>query len=105
MTERTQLSQQDEALRQTRLDTHIREGLLFIADKLTQIKPGHLMTEDQRLAVALTSAHTVRKDHPGQDIDELETHLLRRMPFTTGTTVTRDEYATQLRLKVQGVTL
>jgi hypothetical protein len=105
MPERTQLTQQDEALRQARLDTHVRDGLRLIADKLTHIEPGHLMTDDQRLANALTAAHTVRKDHPGQDIDELETHLLRRMPYTDGRTVTRDEYATQLRLQAQGVTL
>ena len=92
MPERTQLSQQDEALRQARLDTHVRDGLRFTADKLTHIKPGHLMTENQRLAIALTAAHTIRKDHPAQDIDELEIHLLRRMPFVDGKTVTRGEY-------------
>lgn len=105
MPEPTQLSQPDEALRQARLDDHVRDGLRLIADKLTQIKPSHLMTEDQRLAIALTAAHTIRKNCPGQDIDELETHLLRRMTYTDGKTVTRGEYATHLRLKAQGVTL
>ncbi|MGW8357376.1 hypothetical protein [Streptomyces wedmorensis] len=93
MTERTQLTQQDEALRQTLLTEHTRDGLRFIADKLTHIKPGNLMTEDQRLAIALTAAHTIRKNYPGQDIDELEIHLLRRMSYTDGKTVTRGEYA------------
>lgn len=93
MPERTQLSQPDEALRQARLDDHVRDGLRLIADKLAHTKPSHLMTEDQRLAIALTAAHTIRKNCPGQDIDELETHLLRRMPYTDGKTVTRGEYA------------
>ncbi|MFE1272086.1 hypothetical protein [Streptomyces sp. NPDC058758] len=92
MAHRTHPTQQDEALRQVRLDATVRDGLRLIADKLTNIKPGHLMTEDQRLAIALTAAHTA---HPegGPAADQLEIQLLRRMPYTDGRTVTRGEYA------------
>ncbi|MEU7074711.1 hypothetical protein AB0B30_32610 [Streptomyces narbonensis] len=92
MEHRTHPTQQDEALRQARLDPTVRDSLRAIADKLARIKPDNLMTEDQRLATALTAAHTA---HPtgGTAADQLEIQLLRRMPYTDGRTVTRGEYA------------
>ncbi|MGW6395426.1 hypothetical protein ACWFR1_34160 [Streptomyces sp. NPDC055103] len=92
MPERTHLTQQDEALRQARLDDHIRDGLRHIADKLNQRQPGHLMTAGQRLAVALTVADTTHPDNEDAAV-ELERQLLRCMPFVDGQVVTRGEYA------------
>lgn len=92
MTERTQLSQEDEALRQARTDDTIRDGLRAIADKLASRKPGHLMTPGQRQAIALTIADLT---HPNDEdaAVEYERQLLRRMPYVDGRTVTRGEYA------------
>lgn len=96
MTERTQLSQQDEALRQSRLDDTIRDGLSKIADGLATTKPDHLMTAGQRHASALTIADNTHP-HDEDAAVELERQLLRRMPFVDGRTVTRGEYALWLR--------
>ncbi|MEU3426613.1 hypothetical protein [Streptomyces gardneri] len=96
MPERTQLTQQDEALRQTRLDDTIRDGLRQIADKLAHTKPGHLMTASQRLAIALTIADNTHPTNEDAAV-ELERQLLRRMPFVDGNIVTRGEYALWLR--------
>lgn len=89
-------SQQDEALRQTRLDDNIRQGLRAIADKLAHRKPDHLMTTNQRLASALTASDDI---HPTDVLasEELERQLLLRMPFVDGNVVTRGEYALWLR--------
>jgi len=89
-------SQQDEALRQTRLDDNIRQGLRAIADKLAHRKPDHLMTTSQRLASALTASDDI---HPTDVLaaEELERQLLLRMPFVDGNVVTRGEYALWLR--------
>ncbi|MHA4774741.1 hypothetical protein L1085_009585 [Streptomyces sp. MSC1_001] len=96
MAHRTHPTQQDEALRQTRLDDTIRQGLRAIADKLAHRKPDHLMTTSQRLAVALTISDDI---HPTDAVaaEELERQLLRRMPFVDGNVVTRGEYALWLR--------
>lgn len=96
MTERTQLSQEDEALRQARLDGAIRDGLREIADELANDKPGRLMSAGQRHASALTYADNTHP-HDEDAAVELERQLLRRMPFVDGRTVTRGEYALWLR--------
>lgn len=93
--EPTQLSQQDEALRQTRVDEPVRTGLRWIADRLTHRRPQVLMTDAARLAIALSAACAV---HPADDraADDLERALLRRMPYTDRP-ITRGEYALLLR--------
>ncbi|WP_282695478.1 hypothetical protein [Streptomyces sp. CC208A] len=92
MSDRTHLTQPDEALREVRLDDTVRQGLRLIADRLTHTKPGHLMTPAQRLAIALTIADTTHP-HDEDAAVELERQLLRRMPFVDGNIVTRGEYA------------
>ena len=91
MGHRTHATQQDEALRQTRLDDTVRDGLRWIADRLTHRRPQVLMTEAARLAIALSAAHLA---HPRDDdaAEALERDLLRRMPFIDRS-VTRGEYA------------
>lgn len=92
MTERTQLSQEDEALRQARTDTAIRDGLRTIADRLANKHPGGLVTPAQRQALALTIASIAHPDDDDAAV-EYERQLLRRMPFVEGKAVTRGEYA------------
>lgn len=99
------LTQENEALRQIRLDTDARTALRFIADRLDHVQPHRLMTEAARIGIALTAAHHARNSQPGPAIDELENHLLRRMPYATSRAITRAEYAAHLRLIAQGVRL
>ncbi|HEX6518314.1 MAG TPA: hypothetical protein VF049_22325 [Nocardioidaceae bacterium] len=99
------LTQENEALRQARLDTDTRTALRYIADRLDHIQPHRLMTEANRIGIALTAAHHTRDQQPPTAIDELENHLLRRMPYATSRAITRAEYAAQLRLIAQGVRL
>jgi len=96
MPELNHATQQDEALRQVRMDATVRDGLRLIADRLAHLKPGELITPGQRQAIALTVADTT---HPTDEdaAVELERQLLRRMPFVDGRAVTRGEYALWLR--------
>lgn len=96
MPERTQLSQEDEALRQVRLDAAVRDGLRAIADRLANKDPDRLITVAQRQALALTIADLAHPRNPDAAA-EYERQLLRRMPFVDGQTVTRGEYALWLR--------
>lgn len=89
----------------TQLTNDTRAALHLIADRLDTRAPHRLMTEDQREAIALTAAHTIRNTAPATDIDELETHLLKRMPYATSTAVTRHEYAAHLRTTATQPTL
>lgn len=94
MRERTQLSQADEALRQTRLSDDTRTALLAIADRLTAVRPTGDMYEARRLALALRYAHDEHGDTQAGALLEIE--LLRHMPRLT-TRTTRGEYALLLR--------
>ncbi|TXS23104.1 hypothetical protein EAO70_04850 [Streptomyces sp. adm13(2018)] len=92
MPERTQLTQQDEALRQTRLDDTVRDGLRLIADSLAHTHPDRLMTTTDRQTEALITANATHPRNTDAAV-ELERQLLRRMPFVDGHVVTRGEYA------------
>lgn len=81
----------------TPLDDHTTAGLLWIANKLDARWHNHLMNEPTREAIALSAAHAIRNTHPDHAIDELENELLRKLPYATGESVTRHEYATYLR--------
>ena len=96
MGHRTQLSQEDEALRQVRLDATVRDGLRLIADRLAQVQPEQLMTPGQRQGIALTVADTTHPHNEDAAV-ELERQLLRRMPRVDSNVVTRGEYALWLR--------
>ncbi|MGW4703246.1 hypothetical protein [Streptomyces sp. NPDC004285] len=96
MPERTQLSQQDEALRQARIVDAARDGILAIADHLARNKADRLMDPSHRLHEARTTA-TRTYPHDRDAAVELERQLLQRMPFIDGRTVTRGEYALWLR--------
>ncbi|MDT9688176.1 hypothetical protein Q5762_07370 [Streptomyces sp. P9(2023)] len=92
--ERTELSQPDEALRQTRTDAAVRAGLTWIADRLTDQRPRHDMLPAARLALALR----VGLDVHGytDEAHALERDLLARMPHIEQE-ISRGEYALILR--------
>ncbi|MFD3535217.1 hypothetical protein [Streptomyces sp. NPDC058664] len=92
MNHRTHPTQQDEALRQARLDSVVRESLRLIADTLTHVQPNQLMDASHRLHLAYTVANEIHRDTPGAAA-ELEHKLLLRMPWVDGRAVTRGEYA------------
>ena len=95
MTERTHPPQQDEALRQARLDDDVRAGLHAIAKRLSTVRPDDPMSDGNRTARALTYA-TERYGFRTPAADELDRALLAAMPRIIGRT-TRDAYAIVLR--------
>lgn len=98
MGHRTHPTQQDEALRQARLDRTVREGLRLIADTLTHHQPNGLMDATHRLHLARTTAKATHPDN-ATAAAEYERQLLLRMPWTDGRQVTRGEYALWLHKK------
>jgi hypothetical protein len=92
MGHRTQLTQQDEALRQVRLDDTVRNGLRQIADTLAHTQPDQLMTGTQRHNVAFRTADATHP-HDRDAAAEYERQLLQRMPWVDGRQITRGEYA------------
>lgn len=89
------LTQANEALRRARLDDQTRAGLRLIADRYRNERPHALMTEANRLARALSIAEHLTGG-PSDAADELERHLLMRMPHIDGQPITRGEYALML---------
>ena len=92
MSDRTHLTEPDEALRRARLDERTRTGLRLIADRFRNRRPHVLMTEAGRLAAALRNAEQITGG-PGDAADELERELLMRMPYVDHQPITRGEYA------------
>jgi hypothetical protein len=67
-------------MERTHTDPSTRDSLRWIADRLIHHRPHLLMTDDMRLAVALSAAHTA---HPSGDqaAENLQDALLHRMPY------------------------
>lgn len=68
--------------------------LVSIADRLSTVRPGGAMTEESRLARALT--HTVDLLGYGTDAEQAERRVIALMPRITRS-ITRGEYALILR--------
>ncbi|WP_432111141.1 hypothetical protein [Streptomyces sp. YPW6] len=101
MPEPTDLSQPDEALRQTRVIEEtgdLRQLLARIADRLTENLPDQQMRDVNRLAYARQYAEA---EHGyGTDMTRaVERALLRQMPRIDTRTITRGEYALLLRAR------
>lgn len=79
-----------------------RELLGAIADYLARARPGHAMWEASRLLLARQFA-VARFGDDAALVDEAEQEILAHAPAVRPS-VTRDEYAAQLRLAAQGVT-
>lgn len=81
MHEPTQLSQPDEALRQARLDSQIRNGIDWIATRLGTFRPHDAMTANARTQAARRYADD---RHPADtaQADALYAQLLRALPPT-----------------------
>lgn len=92
--ERTQLTQQDEALRRARLDGHARAVLLDIAGTLTKVKPWHAMEPKIREARPLSVAE--RLYSRGPYADQVAEAAQALMPVIDGG-ISRGEYALILR--------
>ncbi|GGZ51621.1 hypothetical protein GCM10010328_27850 [Streptomyces rubiginosohelvolus] len=97
----TDLSQPDEALRQTRAIEEagdLRQLLARIADRLTENLPDRQMRDVNRLSYARQYAEA---EHGyGTDMTRaVERALLRQMPRLDDRTITRGEYALLLRAR------
>ena len=104
MADRTQLSQQDEALRQARatsLRAHrTRTGLQWIAQRLDSHRPGFTMTTTDRDGTAREYVLTAYRND--RDANTALWDLTEALPpVRTGDT--RAEYAARVRLLVQEV--
>lgn len=94
MVHRTHPTQQDEALRQARKDTHVRAILTEMANRFTDRRPAAPLNPRSPEAVTLT----ITADHHGYGpySDEIEAAVLQALPdITPG--ITRGEYALHLR--------
>ncbi|MFE3371209.1 hypothetical protein ACFXOK_16605 [Streptomyces sp. NPDC059173] len=101
MPDPTDLSQPDEALRQTRVIEEtgdLRQLLTRIADRLTENLPDQQMRDVNRLAYARQYAEA---EHGyGTDMTRaVERALLRQMPRIDTRAITRGEYALLLRAR------
>ncbi|MFE1903832.1 hypothetical protein ACFW96_09190 [Streptomyces gardneri] len=94
MPERTQLTQEDEALRRARLDKHARAVLLDIAHDLTDVKPWQRAARQVRSKQPLATA--VRLNGRGPYADNVAEAAKALMPTITED-ITRGEYALILR--------
>lgn len=108
MPERTQLSQEDEALRQVRTQTppsprdlRTRTALRWIATYLTSDFPHEPMTADT--AKRATRLYAVASPHNDRTANGLMWDIRRALPEVRRTD-TRDTYAIRLRLIAEGVT-
>lgn len=107
----THLSQPDEHLRRAVLEDRVRAGLTYAISRLTdegvtdpaEHRSGHQMTEAARLGIV--QRHATDTLGWTDAADELIRALLAVMPEISDEDVTRDEYATALRLKMAGVSL
>ncbi|MFE5996747.1 hypothetical protein ACFQ6C_07615 [Streptomyces sp. NPDC056454] len=106
MPDLTDLSQPDEALRQTRLIEEagdLRQLLTRIADRLTGNLPSAAMRDVNRLSYARQYAEA---EHGyGTDMTRaVERALLRQMPRIDDRTITRGEYALLLHARARRTT-
>ncbi|SCD46108.1 MULTISPECIES: hypothetical protein [unclassified Streptomyces] len=101
MPDPTQLTQPDEALRQTLAIEEagdIRQLLTRIADRLTGNLPSAAMREVNRLAYARQYAEA-EHGYGTEMAGAVERALLRQMPRLDDRTITRGEYALLLRAR------
>ncbi|CAM5366289.1 hypothetical protein SCALM49S_04551 [Streptomyces californicus] len=101
MPNRTDLSQPDEALRQTRAIEEagdLRQLLTRIADRLTENLPGRAMREVNRLAYARDYSDAEHGYRTPMAL-AVERALLRQMPRIDTCPITRGEYALLLRAR------
>lgn len=75
-------------------DDSVQTILVSIADRLTTVRPGGAMTEEIRLARALT--HTTNLLGYGTDAEQAERRVMALLPRITRP-ITRGEYALILR--------
>lgn len=101
MPNRTDLSQPDEALRQTRAIEEagdLRQLLTRIADRLTENLPSRAMREVNRLAYARDYSDAEHGYRTPMAL-AVERALLRQMPRIETRPITRGEYALLLRAR------